>query len=117
MGWFETWSSRLLPGNIDLEGLLVGEDFTIVGITGVFALLGLVWGSYKLFGSVGVRGQSDVGDRPRPRWAYSARPRQYHPHERHRRSCCSCPACSPYLNLPRFGAAGIGSTGPQRQLG
>lgn len=54
MGWFETWSSRLLPGNIDIEGLLVGEDFTIVGITGVFALLGLVWGSYKLFGSVGV---------------------------------------------------------------
>ena len=54
MGWFETWSSRLLPGNIDFEDLLVAQDFTIVGITGVFALLGLAWGSYKLFGSVGV---------------------------------------------------------------
>ena len=54
IGWFEAWSSHLLPSNIDLESLLVGQDFTIVGITGVFALLGLVWGSYKLFGSVGV---------------------------------------------------------------
>ena len=54
MGWFDAWSSRLLPGNIDLEGLLITEDSTVVGITGVFALLGLVWGSYKLFGSVGV---------------------------------------------------------------
>lgn len=54
MGWFEAWTSHLLPSNIDLEGLLADQDFTIVGITGVFALLGLVWGSYKLFGSVGV---------------------------------------------------------------
>ena len=54
MGWFDAWSSRLLPGDIDLEGLLITEDSTVVGITGVFALLGLVWGSYKLFGSVGV---------------------------------------------------------------
>ena len=54
MGWFETWSSRLLPGDIDFESLLVAQDFTVVGITGVFALLGLAWGSYKLFGSVGV---------------------------------------------------------------
>jgi len=54
MGWFEAWSSHLLPSNIDLESLLLGQDFTIVGITGVFALLGLVWESYKLFGSVGV---------------------------------------------------------------
>lgn len=53
-GWFVLWSSRLLPPTIDFEGLLVSQDFTIVGITGVFALLGLIWGSYKLFGSVGV---------------------------------------------------------------
>ncbi len=54
IAWFEAWTSRLLPSTIDFEGLLVSQDFTIVGITGVFALLGLVWGSYKLFGSVGV---------------------------------------------------------------
>ena len=54
MGWFLLWSSRLLPPTVDLEGLLVSQDVTIVGITGVFALLGLIWGSYKLFGSVGV---------------------------------------------------------------
>lgn len=53
-GWFVAWSSRLLPSNIDFEGLLVSQDFTIVGITGIFALLGLIWGSYKLFGAVGV---------------------------------------------------------------
>ena len=54
LGWFRSWSSRLLPSTIDLGGLLTAQDFTIVGITGLFALLGLVWGSYKLFGSVGV---------------------------------------------------------------
>lgn len=54
VGWFQSWSSRLLPASIDLEGLLASQDFAIVGITGLFALLGLVWGSYKLFGSVGV---------------------------------------------------------------
>ena len=54
LGWFRTWSSRLLPSTIDLGGLLTAQDFTVVGITGLFALLGLVWGSYKLFGSVGV---------------------------------------------------------------
>ena len=54
LGWFETWSSRLLPSSIDLGGSLAAGDSAIVGITGLFALLGLVWGSYKLFGSVGV---------------------------------------------------------------
>ena len=54
LGWFESWSSRLLPSSIDLGGSLAAGDSAIVGITGLFALLGLVWGSYKLFGSVGV---------------------------------------------------------------
>ena len=54
LGWFESWSSRLLPSSIDLGGLLAAGDSAIVGITGLFALLGLIWGSYKLFGSVGV---------------------------------------------------------------
>ena len=54
LGWFQTWSSRLLPPTIDLGGLLADWDSTVVGITGLFALLGLLWGSYKLFGSVGV---------------------------------------------------------------
>lgn len=54
LGWFESWSSRLLPSSIDLGGSLAAGDSAIVGITGLFALLGLIWGSYKLFGSVGV---------------------------------------------------------------
>ena len=54
LGWFESWSSRLLPSSIDLGGSLAAGDSAIVGITGLFAMLGLVWGSYKLFGSVGV---------------------------------------------------------------
>lgn len=54
IGWFELWSARLLPSSIDLKGLLASQDSTIAGITGILALLGLVWGSYKLFGSVGV---------------------------------------------------------------
>ena len=53
-GWFETWTSRVLPPTIDLGSLLSTGDATALGITGIFALLGLAWGSYKLFGSVGV---------------------------------------------------------------
>lgn len=52
--WFETWSSRVLPHTIDLGSLLSPGDTTALGVTGIFALAGLAWGSYKLFGSVGV---------------------------------------------------------------
>ena len=53
-GWFESWASQVMPPNIDLGILLAVGDPTTIGITGVFAVLGLIWGSYKLFGSVGL---------------------------------------------------------------
>ena len=53
-GWFESWTSGLFPPTVDLGNLVVAQDAALFGITGGFALLGLVWGSYKLFGSVGV---------------------------------------------------------------
>lgn len=53
-GWFQLWSSRILPVTLDLPAFWTGPDATAVGVTGLFALLGLLWGSYKLFGSVGV---------------------------------------------------------------
>ena len=52
--WFSSFSSAVLPPSIDLGGLLVTQDATATGITALFALLGLAWGSFKLFGAVGV---------------------------------------------------------------
>ncbi len=52
--WFESWSSRLLPPNVDLSSLVATSDPTAISITGVFVVLGLIWGSYKLFGAVGL---------------------------------------------------------------
>ena len=52
--WFESWSSRVLPPTIDLGSILAPGDVTALGVTGIFALLGLAWGSYKLFGAVGL---------------------------------------------------------------
>ncbi len=54
VAWFQTWSSQALPYGVGLGEELTSQDFTIVGVTWVFALAGLLWGSYKLFGSVGV---------------------------------------------------------------
>ena len=53
-GWLASYSSALLPLSIDLHGLLATQDATAAGVTGLFALLGLAWGSFKLFGAVGV---------------------------------------------------------------
>ena len=52
--WFSSFSSAVLPPSIDLDGLLATQDATATGITVLFALLGLAWGSFKLFGAVGV---------------------------------------------------------------
>ena len=52
--WLASFSSALLPLSIDLQGLLAPRDATAAGITGLLALLGLAWGSFKLFGAVGV---------------------------------------------------------------
>ena len=53
-GWLASYSSALLPLSIDLQGLLSTQDATAAGVTGLLALLGLAWGSFKLFGAVGV---------------------------------------------------------------
>ncbi len=52
--WLASFSSAILPPSVDLGNLLTARDATVVGITGLFALLGLAWGSFKLFGAVGV---------------------------------------------------------------
>ena len=53
-GWLASYSSALLPLSIDLQGLLSTQDATAAGVTGLLALLGLAWGSFRLFGAVGV---------------------------------------------------------------
>lgn len=52
--WLDSFSAAILPPSIDLGLLLSVPDATTAGITGLFALLGLAWGSFKLFGAVGV---------------------------------------------------------------
>ena len=52
--WFAAISDGLLPPNVDLTTLQPTEDLALAGIAGALALLGLVWGSVKLFGAVGV---------------------------------------------------------------
>ena len=52
--WFAVISDGLLPPNIDLTALQPPREVAVAGITGALALLGLVWGSIKLFGAVGV---------------------------------------------------------------
>ncbi len=52
--WFAAISDGLLPPNVDWTTLRPTEDMAAAGITGALALLGLVWGSVKLFGAVGV---------------------------------------------------------------
>ncbi len=52
--WFAAISAGLLPPNIDLTALLSTRVSAAAGITGALALLGLAWGSVKLFGAVGV---------------------------------------------------------------
>ena len=52
--WFSAISSGLLPPNVDWATLQPPEDMAVAGIAGALALLGLVWGSVKLFGAVGV---------------------------------------------------------------
>ena len=52
--WFEAISAGVLPPNVDWAMLRPSEDMAVAGITGALALLGLVWGTIKLFGAVGV---------------------------------------------------------------
>ena len=52
--WFLALSAEVLPPNVDLSLLLTPEDATAAGIASGLALLGLAWGSFKLFGAVGV---------------------------------------------------------------
>ncbi len=52
--WYALITGGVLPPNVDLAGLVITGDTRAAGITGLFALLGLGWGSYKLFGAVGV---------------------------------------------------------------
>lgn len=52
--WFAAIAAGILPSNIDLTTLLAPRDATAVGIAGLLAFLGLLWGSVKLFGAVGV---------------------------------------------------------------
>ena len=51
--WFSSFSSAVLP-SVDLGRLLATQDATATGVTALFALLGLAWGSFKLFGAVGL---------------------------------------------------------------
>ena len=52
--WFSAISSGALPPNIDVSTLWPSQPMAVAGATGLVAFLGLLWGSYKLFGSVGL---------------------------------------------------------------
>ncbi len=52
--WFASISSGALPPNIDVSTLWPSQPPAVAGATGLVALLGLLWGSYKLFGAVGL---------------------------------------------------------------
>ncbi len=52
--WFTAISDGLLPPNVDWTTLQPTDDLAAAGIAGGLALLGLAWGSVKLFGAVGV---------------------------------------------------------------
>ena len=52
--WFSAISSGALPSNVDVSTLWPSQPTAVAGATGLVALAGLLWGSYKLFGSVGL---------------------------------------------------------------
>ncbi len=52
--WFSAIASGVLPRNVDWDALWPSQAPAVVGATGVVALMGLLWGSIKLFGAVGL---------------------------------------------------------------
>ena len=52
--WFSAISSGVLPPNIDVSTLWPAQPPAVAGATGLVAFLGLLWGSFKLFGAVGL---------------------------------------------------------------
>ena len=52
--WFAAISSGVLPPNIDVSTLWPAQPPAVAGATGLVAFLGLLWGSFKLFGAVGL---------------------------------------------------------------
>ena len=52
--WFSAISSGVLPPNIDVSTLWPAQPPAVAGATGLIAFLGLLWGSFKLFGAVGL---------------------------------------------------------------
>ena len=52
--WFSAISSGVLPSNIDVSTLWPSQPPAVAGATSLVAFLGLLWGSFKLFGAVGL---------------------------------------------------------------
>ena len=52
--WFSAISSGVLPPNIDVSTLWPTQPPAVAGATSLVAFLGLLWGSFKLFGAVGL---------------------------------------------------------------
>lgn len=52
--WFSSISSGVLPSNIDVSTLWPSQPPAVAGATSLVAFLGLLWGSFKLFGAVGL---------------------------------------------------------------
>ena len=52
--WYLKLTAGLLPAGIDLRLVAASQDSASAGVAAALAFIGLTWGSYKLFGSVGV---------------------------------------------------------------
>ena len=52
--WYAKLTAGLLPAGIDLRLVAAAQDPASAGVAAALALIGLTWGSYKLFGAVGV---------------------------------------------------------------
>ena len=52
--WFASISSGVFPPNVDVSTLWPPQPSAVAGATGLTALLGLLWGSFKLFSAVGL---------------------------------------------------------------
>jgi membrane protein len=52
--WFAAMSSGVLPSNVDVSTLWPSQPPAVAGATSLVALVGLLWGSYKLFSAVGL---------------------------------------------------------------
>ena len=52
--WFAAILSSVLPSNVDASTLWPSQPPAVAGATGLVAMAGLLWGSYKLFSAVGL---------------------------------------------------------------